>query len=194
MQTEDNFTHQRTELCPHPEYWHAPDSEATEHEVSEFVGSLVRIIQPELVVETGTYHGHTAYEIGKALYRNQHGRLDTTECDERAYNTAVENIEKWRIRDGYHKLPINLIFGDTLRHEPDQPIGFAFFDSWMEGRIQEFLRYRDLGFLKPRTIVAFHDSAPHHKLLTMLTPLEDRRLIKFLFFDTPRGLALGQVL
>lgn len=41
--------------CPHPEYWHSPDSEATEVEVSEFIGSLVRLIQPEFVLEIGSY-------------------------------------------------------------------------------------------------------------------------------------------
>ena len=80
METEERFT-RPTFFCPRPDYWHSPDSEATELEISKLVGSLVRAIQPEYVVETGTYHGHTTFEIGAALAQNGHGRVVSIESD-----------------------------------------------------------------------------------------------------------------
>ncbi len=43
--------------CPRPDWWHARDAQATEDEVIELVAGFVRALQPELVLETGTYLG-----------------------------------------------------------------------------------------------------------------------------------------
>lgn len=176
-----------SKFCPHPEYYHSPDSEATEEEVSEFIGALVRIIQPEYVVETGTYHGHTTHHISMALWVNGHGRVDSIENNGNEYEWAKNYLG---VREN-----VRLIHGNTMDFVPEQEIDFAFFDSWQEGRHEEFLRYHGLGFIKPGTIVAFHDTAPHHQVQRLLEEhlIEPGYIIPIQFF-TPRGLLLGQVI
>jgi predicted O-methyltransferase YrrM len=185
--TEERFT-RASSFCPHPEYWHSPDSEATEAEVSEFIGALVRIIQPEFVLETGTYHGHTALEIGISLYANSHGQLVSIEKDKLAYIEATNKL----LEVSY--LPVTLLNMNTMDYTPDRDIDFAFFDSWQEGRHLEFKRFYDMGRLKAGAIVAFHDSAPHHLVYRLIKDnLIDTGFISEIQFHTPRGLLLGQV-
>jgi len=172
----------------HPEYWHSPDSEATEMEVTGFLGALVTMIQPEYVVETGTYHGHTAAAIGAALYVNGHGRLVSIENNGEHYEEALHTLDGWNY-------PVKLVHGNTMDFVPEQNIDFAFFDSWQEGRIEEYTRFYSLGFLKPGAIVAFHDTAPHHQVRKTILPLEGigEGELRIIDFRTPRGLILGQV-
>ena len=54
---ESRFTPAR-DWCPHPEYWHSPDSEATEIEVSEFIGGLSLAMSLEA----------TALDISNAIF------------------------------------------------------------------------------------------------------------------------------
>lgn len=185
------------DFCLHPEYWHSPDSEATEYEVSEFIGALIRILQPEFVLETGTYHGHTAWEITKNLYENGHGELHSLENDKKAHNIAKSHLDELAYQyfnAPYSMLPVKLILQNTMEYIPEKNIDFAFFDSWQEGRHEEFLRFYNMGKLRPGAMVAFHDTAPHHQVLKHVRRLEDDRYIKSLYFRTPRGLALAVVL
>lgn len=185
--TEERFT-APSAFCPNPEYWHSPDSEATESEVTDFIGSLVGMIQPEFVLETGTYHGHTAGAIGAALWNNGHGELVSIEKDKLAYEEAC--------RSWASTYPcVTLLNMNTMDYIPPRNIDFGFFDSWQEGRHEEFLRYHGLGFIKPEAIVAFHDSAPHHQVYRLVNQhLIEPGYISPIQFHTPRGLLLGQVL
>jgi predicted O-methyltransferase YrrM len=192
METEDRFT-KPTNFCPHPEYWHSPDSEATEIEVSQFIGSLVRVIQPEFVLETGTYHGHTAFEIAGALSKNGHGEVHSIEANTKNFNQAKLNLDHYSQWEDL--TPLTIFHMNTMKYTPPKKIDFAFFDSWQEGRHEEFLRYHAMGKLLPGAIVAFHDSAPHHQVLRLVEEyLIDEGYIKAIQFFTPRGLLLGQVI
>lgn len=173
-------------FCKYPEYWHSPDSEATEVEVSEFIGALVRLIQPELVVETGTYKGHSSKQIGLALHANGHGKLVSIEKDPLLWEMSKEYVPEY--------LPVELVLGNSIEYTPIEPIDFAFFDSWQEGRREEFVRFYQSGFLLAGATVAFHDTAPHHKVWDSIKYLEGEGLAKFLTFNTPRGLTIGKVL
>jgi predicted O-methyltransferase YrrM len=187
MKTEDNFTTHKTELCPHPEYWHAPNDIATEYEVSLFIQGLVRLIQPEYVVETGTFQGHTAAKIGLALFFNGHGELDTLDNgDDATHELAVTATSLF---SSY----VNLVRIHSLSFIARMPIDLAFFDSSTGDRVREFRYFYEGGFLKQHAIVVFHDAAPHHEVRESIKPLEEEGLVKFLWFNTPRGLAVGQV-
>src|SRR3990172_4705889 len=59
--------------CPQPGRWSAPDGVATETDVSALLGALVRALKPDLVVETGSYLGHTTEAIGRALAAEARG-------------------------------------------------------------------------------------------------------------------------
>ncbi len=195
--TEDTHTAAH-EFARFPQHWHSPDSESTESEVSELVGALVRALQPEFVVETGTAFGYTALEIGKALKANGHGQLISLEVDRGRLEFAYNLISEHATWEPYERI-IELREQSSLEFVPHRPIDFAWFDSLYELRAEEFKRFRRLGALKPGTIVGFHDTTSgirRHYLdvSAEVTKLEQKRLLKAIRLRTPRGLALAEVL
>jgi len=191
VETEDRFT-PPTSFCAHPEYWHSPDSEATEMEVTIFIGALVRLIQPEFVLETGTYHGHTALEIASALYKNGHGAAISIEKDKAIFQKAQENYEFLGKLEDYSTL--TMLNMNAMDYTPDRDIDLAFFDSCQDCRFAEFLRYHGMGRLKPGAIVGFHDTAPHHQVMKYVEELISNDYFMPIQFFTPRGFLLGQVI
>lgn len=172
--------------CPRPQYWHSTDPQSTEIEVSELVGTFVRALQPEYVIETGSCLGQTSFAIGLALAANRHGRLDTLEPDpERAAFTRdrVARHEGIAAAVTVHEI-------GSMEFTPAEPIGFAWLDSRFELRVPEFERYRD--WMGPGTIVGFHDTAPHHGLWgDDIGKLPGVRQIRL---RTPRGVTFVEVL
>ncbi len=146
---ESTWTKAR-EDCPHPEWWTATDPQSTEIEVSTLVAAFVRALQPDLVVETGTCLGQTAWMIGSALHANRHGHLDTLETDEERAAIARERCAG---------LPVTVHSVSSLEFTPPGPIGFAWLDSRTELRIPEFEHLRP--HLPAGAIVGFHDTGPH---------------------------------
>lgn len=190
---ESRFIPPRSDL-PHPEWWHSPDSESTECEVSEFVGGIVRLLQPELVVETGTAFGYTAWEIGRALTANGHGVLHTIELNQERLqhaNTLINKaVQKGEIDSGR----VVIVHGSSLGFDPPGPIDFAWFDSDLSLRATEFRRFHDLDLLAPGTIVAFHDCLPSYGIVSEhVRQLEADGLLKAIFARTPRGVCLAEV-
>lgn len=166
--------------CPHPEHWTSTDAHSTEIEISELVGAFVRALQPEYAVETGTCWGQTAEQIGLALKANGHGRLVSLEVD-------AEKVEHSTLR--CNGLPVQVVMCSSLEFTPEQPVGFAWFDSLLDLRVSEFVRYRD--HLIPGSVVGFHDTGPQFGAfgpmiasLPGMTPINLR---------TPRGVTFAQV-
>lgn len=192
---ESRFTPAR-EFCPHPEYWTSRDSESTENEVSLLVGALVRALQPEFVLETGTAYGVTSWNIGEALKQNGHGKLVSLDSSESMIDDAARYISEMS-QSKYQQdwaVPVTLLHKNSMDYIPPQVIDFAFFDSWQEGRSEEFKRFYNMGLIKGQTIVVFHDTAPHHQVLKHIKQLEEEGLIKCLYLRTPRGVGIAQVL
>lgn len=181
---ESTFTKPHAE-CPHPEWWTATDNQSAETEVVELVAALIRVLQPEYVVETGTYVGQMAWGIGTALALNGHGRLDTIEVDpERAAQAEA-------LCAG---LPVTVHRMSSLDFIPDGEIGFAWFDSLLGLRATEFRAY--LPHIPAGTIVGFHDTGPQFGagFRTALESLAAQRLLRPIVLRTPRGCVLAQVL
>jgi predicted O-methyltransferase YrrM len=152
--------------------------------VTELVGAMVRATQPDHVVETGTYLGHTAEAIGRALAANGHGRLYTIEQDE-----ALAGEARHRCLD----LPVIVINGDTLSFCPPFPIDFAWFDSGDLIRGAEFRRFHR--FMHERTVVGFHDAGPQHRVFDQVLALVDEGLLaRPLLIHSPRGVCFANVL
>lgn len=61
------------------EGWHWEGDMGAEGEVTDFIHALCLVTKPEIVVETGTYIGHTAQSISNALERNERGHFWTVE-------------------------------------------------------------------------------------------------------------------
>lgn len=193
-ETEARFTSPH-EACPNPTWWHAPDSESTEVEVSELIGALVRAIQPEYVIETGTAFGYTTAAIAGALERNGHGRLVTLEIDQERLQQAIGRVAEVAGLPASVRVDFRLM--SSLEFTPEHPIGFALFDSLYELRAREFRRYHP--WMLPGTICAFHDwtSGLRGHYMDVRASIEELRmegLLAPVYVPTPRGLAICEVL
>lgn len=111
---------------------------------------------------------------------NGHGWLHTLEVDADLVQEA---------RDRCLDLPVIVHHQSSLEWEPPGVIGFAWFDSLLDLRIREFDRFRP--WLPVGSVVGFHDVAPHHGRWTL--ELIDHPHLRPLFFRTPRGVCLAQV-
>ena len=171
------------EHCPNPQWWHTVDVEATEFEVTEAVAGLVRALQPEYVVETGTASAQTAIAIGKALRANGHGRLVTLEVDSDLVRHG---------RALTRGLPVEVRHQPSLEFTPEHPVDFAWLDSLTHLRHLEYRRYYP--HMHARTIVGFHDTAAHHPTRAYIDELESEGVVKAIDLPSPRGFTLGQVL
>lgn len=169
--------------CPHPERWSSVDAQATEVEVTEIVAAMVRALQPDFVVETGSWVGTTSQAIGEALQRNGRGRLVSLEVNPHVAQLAAHSCEG---------LPVTVLTQSSLDYTPEQPIDFAWFDSDITARPLEFRAY--LPHMHSRTVVGFHDTGPQHRVRSLLEPLEaEGLLVSPLYLPTPRGVCFARV-
>lgn len=153
-----------------------------EREVQEFVWGLVRALKPNLVVETGSYHGSTAEVIGNALEDNGCGHLLSIERDSELANAATSRCA--------HLPRVTIVHADSLtfpttRWPSDRcPIDLLIIDGADE-RDQECRAF--IPFLAPKAIVLRHDAI-------VGTPVRDGELDGFdtVILNTPRGLSLSQ--
>lgn len=179
---ESRFTAARDD-CPHPERWHSTDDDSTEVEISRFVGALITALQPDFVLETGTAWGQTAEQIGISLLDNGRGRLVSLE---------VDPVRVAFSRERCAGLPVAVLEQGSLDYMPVDQVDFAWFDSLFHLRGPEFRRY--LPCLRKGAIVGFHDTGPQHPLRPSIQALADEGLLRVIYFPTPRGFALGEVL
>lgn len=183
--SEGRFTDRR-DFCPNPGNWHSADADSTEYEVLELLGGLVRALQPEIVVETGTAFGYGALHIAQALKANGHGKLYTFEIDLERIGISAETLKDFPQQ-------VDIVPTDIRQWTPPGDIEFAFFDSGRtEDRHLEFRYCRQ--WLKSGSIVAFHDAAPHHAVWAGVQQLERDGFLKPIRLHTPRGLALAEVI
>lgn len=169
--------------CPFPERWSSVDAQATEVEVTELVATMVRALQPDFVVETGSWVGTTSQAIGEALQRNGRGQLVCLEINPYVAQIAANSC---------NGLPVTVLTTSSLNYTPEQPIDFAWFDSDTRVRPEEFRRF--LPWMHDRTVVGFHDTGPQHAVRALLEPLEaEGLLVSPLYLPTPRGVCFARV-
>lgn len=182
MPVESTWTPPRPD-CPHPERWHSTDAFSTEDEVTALVAALVGALQPDVVVETGTFVGNTAAAIGAALKANGHGELFTVEIER-------DLAEQARARCA--GLPVTVVHGSSLEFNPGRPVDFAWFDCDSYRRQGAFRQL--LPWMHDRTVVGFHDTGPQHPVRGLLAPLEaEGLLVSPLYLPTPRGVCFARV-
>lgn len=177
-----------SERCPAPQYFHSTDGDSTEREVAEFIGALVRVAQPEYVVELGAAFGETTHQIVTALTRNGHGRLVTLEVDPvraQYVRDRLSAYENWEIveQSSLEWLP-----------PPDAPpIGVLFSDTLRDIRVQELLRF--LPYMRPCGLAAVHDSGWDVGAIrgNLEQALVKPGLARAIDFPTSRGLTLLEI-
>lgn len=172
--------------CPEPERWLAPDEWATETDVSRFLGDLVRVLKPDYVVETGSYHGYTAEQIGVALRDLGRGHLLSIEL-------AEQKARQARLRTS--GLPVTIVTNRAADVEPSQPVDLLFVDSGWADRMQEVRHFH--WWASPRCVIVAHDSAITDAYTGVkgfykdMQAVVDEGLVQPWFkLPTPRGLAL----
>lgn len=157
------------------------DPEATEIEVTAAVAGLVRALQPEYVVETGTHAAQTTIAIGEALRSNGHGRLVSLDV-------VPEFVE--HARDLCRGLPVEVRCQPSTEFTPDQPIDFAWLDSLTDIRHTEYRRFYP--HMHSKTIVGFHDTGPKHPTRGYIDQLEAEGVLKAIDLPSARGWTLAQ--
>lgn len=191
MQPESEFT-QPHQYAPHPEWWHSADGEATEEEVGELIGALVRALQPESVIETGAHIGRTTVKIADALHRNGHGHCVSLETDHERVEAARKAVQGPLLGSWASVFEMS-----SLDYTPEHPVDFLFCDSLYELRPQEVKHFRP--WLVPgRSIVAIHDwtsgiRGHYRDVRDDVERLRLQRVIDPIYLPTPRGLVLATV-
>ena len=172
--------------CPHPQQWSMLDGNTAEVETLEFLYAVVRLHKPSLIVETGTWHGHSAVALGKALRQNGFGRVITFEIDQEISEIAQRLVKAEGLCDF-----IELRNQSSLQATIADPIDMLLLDSELHLRVHEFERLRPQ--LRPGAIVIFHDTSTLHRIVREdVIRLTQQRLLTTLMFPSPRGLAVCQ--
>lgn len=161
--------------------WSAPDKDATEVEVTNFIAALVRLTKPSVVVETGTYTGRTTAAIASAMQMNGVGVVATFEVDPERAVAAYDALREL-VDAGVVRITAAAITSDSCPHS----VEVAFLDSGMRTRGE------DMAVVWPRLtpggIVLVHDASPERPP-GRVTPPGPHQM-----FDiaTPRGLTVFQ--
>jgi predicted O-methyltransferase YrrM len=175
-----------TPECPNPSLWRMVDSQTSELEVLDFLRTLVATLKPHLIVETGTFLGHSSIKMAEALAANGFGKIITIEYDPVIFASAKERIDasglgKW----------IEYRNESSLETHIDGTIDILFCDSHLTIREQEIRRF--LPQVDPRGLILVHDASSHFKVVReSALRLEQEGLISTILLPTPRGLVVAQ--
>jgi predicted O-methyltransferase YrrM len=175
-----------TPECPHPERWQMLDAQTAELEVLDFLKALVLTTKPSLIVETGTFIGHSAIKMAEGLKANGFGRIITVEFDPAIFAKARENIEASGLRNW-----IEYRNQSSLETRIDGVIDILFSDSDVPIREAEIRRF--LPQVIPGGLVLAHDASSQFKIVREAAlRLEQEGLLSVVLLSTPRGLVIAQ--
>ena len=135
-------------------YYTMADDGGVEHPVGSFLYGLVKILQPQLILETGTYSGISSLYMAQALKENSHGELITVEH---------EMFHKQRAERLWEKCGVNqyvtCINQSSLDFQPNQQYDLLFLDSEPQIRYQELVNF--FPHLKEGGYIGIHDLHGH---------------------------------
>jgi predicted O-methyltransferase YrrM len=175
-----------TPECPHPELWRMVDSQTTELEVIDFLGSLVRTIKPHLIVETGTFLAYSTIKMAQALKANGFGKIITIEFDPTIFAKARERMDASGLGAW-----IEYRNESSLETRIEGTIDLLFSDSHLTIREQEIRRF--LPQIDPEGLIVIHDASSHfHVVREAALRLEQEGLLSVALLPTPRGVVIAQ--
>lgn len=125
-----------------------------ECETGEFLYSMVRILKPKFVLETGTHVGVGASYMGLALEDNNHGELITIEFIPELREQAVKRFERIGLSHRIHSL-----LNDVQYYQTEDKFDLILLDTEPQTRFREFLQFA--GNLNPGGFIFIHDLHPH---------------------------------
>jgi len=173
-----------------------------ECEVGEFLYSMVRILKPERVLETGTHWGIGAAYLGMGLKDNRYGTMCTVEFLPEIHARACERMKKLGL--GGAGDADEIVFcklADARDLVPERDYQLILLDTEPQTRFAELVKFYD--HLSPGGFVFIHDLHRHmhqieneeHGFAWPFGPVPEK--IKYLVefdklrpfhFPTPRGL------
>jgi hypothetical protein len=167
-----------------PRYWSMFDSQTPDIESVELIHSLVRLLKPESVLETGGWRGYTTAAISSALSLNGFGKLTSIEEDANAFAYLSERVKQLALPN------VQLRHDKSERFTTDERYDFVLFNSSYEDPNEEF--YHILPFLKDGATLVFTNSRHDAHFIDSLPKSYERmRLISGQHYPTPRGLYVG---
>jgi predicted O-methyltransferase YrrM len=187
MKSEHQFTKGRNPLLEDKDkLWQARDNQGSEKEVSEFIGSLVRLLKPAVTIETGSYLGDTTITIAEALKANNFGHIYSCDIDQ----SFVEKGQNRLKRRGLTKwASIERTTGLELISRLGKQAEFAFIDSGGGPACRKDEIEKLYPLMKPLQVIVLHDTAPHHALLHSLAKTIN---LPRIYLNCPRGLTIFQ--
>jgi len=141
-----------TPECPIPEMWHMLDAQSAEAEVLDFLKSLVETVKPQVVLETGTFIGHSAMKMAEGMKANGFGKIITVEYDPIIFAKAKQNIDSSGLGNW-----IEYRNASSLETPVEETIDILFSDSDVKIRESEVRRF--LPQIRPRGLVLIHDAS-----------------------------------
>jgi len=157
---------------PNEHGWQVHDAASSELELQELCFALVRMLKPDLVVETGCYMGAMTLWLGLAV--SARGRL--VSCD-----TDRDRVVEARIRTRHLPVEVHHCRGADL---PElRQADFVFCDSDYRCRAEE------IELAKPGAVILVHDTRISYD--SEIPPLEGLvRELGGITFDSHRGWGL----
>jgi len=191
------------EITPGKEDWSMFNSGGVEVEVAEFLYSLIRMIKPERILETGTHLGVSSLYMALGLQKNSKGKISTFEVIPELRSQAVS---LWKDFNVESFIDSNLIPSLSASFSSDTIFDILFLDSEPQYRFDEFKLFFPL--LKPGGLIIIHDlhgSLGHHgqtyhdlydwpygDFRESLGPYITNHQVQLISFNTPRGMTLFQ--
>jgi predicted O-methyltransferase YrrM len=175
-----------TPECPFPEKWHMVDAQSAELEVLGLLKSIVTAVKPDLIVETGTFIGHSAIKMAEGLRDNGFGRVITIEYDQDIFAKARQNIDASGVSEW-----IECRNASSLETEVSGAIDILYSDSDTKIRESEVRKF--LPQVKTGGLILVHDSSSQFKVVREAAlRLEREGLLSVILLSTPRGLVIAQ--
>lgn len=176
-----NTKHNRNRYCPDASAWQSRDEQSAEQEVSDFAYSLIRLIKPEFVIETGCYLGDSTYAMASAIKDNGFG--DLISCD---INQERVDIVNKRLKDNNLPGEVYCMKGADMIRQHGLAADFGFVDSGNEDSRDEEVDLMIMN-LAPGKMFMMHDTGPQFTGFSEIADIVD---LPKVYFNTPRGLTL----
>lgn len=146
-------------LCSDPSLWSELDpGGGTEIETLYFLETMVQLLKPEVIVETGTMYGASAAALARGVRANGFGHIWSYEVDQNWIKTAKHFLKGEKLNKY-----VTILKQDSLTVEwpEDKPIDLLFIDGATE-RVVEFKHFSQ--WLSYRGIALCHDAGePFHR-------------------------------
>ena len=160
---------------------------STELEVLDTLYALVRLLKPELIVETGCFLGFGTYALGRAALDNGRGRVVT--CDTMDIYCGVTRTRCGGRPDGKTPpLPVEVRWYGAAELPELATCDFAWLDSGDSEEESFDSRIWALHKMKPGSIAAMHDTRNEPRLRQGISDMGKQAV----HLDTWRGISLIQ--